>query len=178
MAGIPHNKKTDAQHRKDGTWRADRHGAQNKRLQGKAVKKTVTPPKHFKLTAQEKAIFKATVKLLHEHNLVTALDLDVVCVYAQSVYQWQFFWEDLRENGHIILSGENDEIAKVNPAGGLMQAAFQRMVKFQTEFGMGQLSRQKLEHTGWDETEVKDDSGKNVRLMHPAAVQTRKSRRG
>lgn len=160
-----HNKKSTAQHVAAGTYRSDRHADLSPRLRGKPLTKAAKPPVYFKLNAEEKKIWAKVVELLVAHKLATQLDLDSIAQYARSLYQWIEYSNDVETNGIYIASERG---TKSNPAATFMHQAWIRCQQFQKLFGLNALSRESLEHTGWDA----GDTGPGLGIYRPN-VQTR-----
>jgi P27 family predicted phage terminase small subunit len=167
MAKTPHNKKSSAEHKALGTYRADRHAKLTPKLKGKPLPKTAKPPVYFKFEKAEQAIWKKVVDLLVAHKLATELDTDAIAQYTRSLYQWITYSDDVQRNGTYIESARG---VKSNPAANFMHQAWVRCQMFQKQFGLNALAREALEDTGWD---VSGHEGTGPRLYTPT-VQARK----
>lgn len=147
MTKAPPNKKSSAEHKALGTYRADRHSKLTPKLKGKPLAKSAKAPTYFSLNENELAIWKKVVALLVEHKLATELDLDAIAQYTRSLWQWIDFSNDVENNGVYIASERG---VKSNPAGNFMHQAWVRCQMFQKQFGLNALSREALEDTGWN----------------------------
>jgi P27 family predicted phage terminase small subunit len=162
-----HNRKSSAEHKAVGTYRADRHAKLTPKLKGKPLLKNAKPPAYFQFEKEELEIWKKVIELLVTHKLATHLDIDAIAQYSRSLFQWITYSTDVQNNGTYIESARG---VKSNPAANFMHQAWVRCQMFQKQFGLNALAREALEDTGWD---AGTDNGTGPRLYTPT-VQARK----
>jgi P27 family predicted phage terminase small subunit len=161
------NRKSTAEHKAMGTYRADRHSKLTPKLKGKPLLKNAKPPAYFQFEKEETAIWKKVVELLVTHKLATHLDIDAIAQYSRSLFQWITYSNDVQVNGTYIESARG---VKSNPAANFMHQAWVRCQMFQKQFGLNALARESLEDTGWNLT----GSGEDGPRLYMPVVQARK----
>lgn len=133
--------KSVAQHKLDGTYRADRHA---NTLAADALKKAPKPPAH--LSKQEASAWKRITANLVEIGVLCPIDLPQIERYFEIRRNYEIARDGLEKMGLLIVQegsqGQTREIT--NPMFGIMMECHRRMLEIEEKYGFSPTGRRKI----------------------------------
>jgi P27 family predicted phage terminase small subunit len=140
-------KPTEA-HKREGTFRQDRHAARAKAAAG-------VPDAPMSLSAEAAKEWKRVVKLLAEAGLVAKLDRSALALYCQS---WADYWAAkaiVEKEGWMAVGSTGNVIE--HPAAKCMQRAWAQCLQAAREFGLTPAARSSIKLGGTSKDGEGDD---------------------